>query len=47
MYVYVLVLSMFMVALFTLCYFDMELIIGIRIFEVEFELVCIIGIDIK
>ena len=33
---------MSVVAQFTYCYFDMELIIGIGIFEVE--LVCVIGI---
>ena len=35
-----LVLNIFMVAMFTYCYFDMELIIGINILE----LVCVIGV---
>ena len=39
-------MSMSTVALFTYCYFDMELITGIGIFEAELELVCVIGIGI-
>ena len=36
-----------MFAPFTYCYFDMELVFGICIFEVEFQLICAIGVELE